>query len=206
MKRQTAVRQSSLNSAPLFIALFSILLPSRLVALDLDPVRVGGYDTSGFALGVAVSGNYAFSGGGIYNSAGTVTVSDDTLSGNGARFGGGIYNSGGTVTVSNGSTLSDNLAYHADYPWTGGDGGGLYNDGGTVTISNSTLSGNTADVNFGRGGGLYNNSGTATVENSSSITGNTASDLGPDALNLGVLYLDSTSTIGVLDGNPAISF
>ena len=58
MKRQTAVRQSSLYSAPLFIALFSILLPSRLVALDLDPVRVGGYDTSGEARGVAVSGNY----------------------------------------------------------------------------------------------------------------------------------------------------
>jgi len=57
MKRQTAVRQSTLNSAPLFIALFSILLPGRLVALDLDPVRVGGYDTSGSALGVAESGN-----------------------------------------------------------------------------------------------------------------------------------------------------
>lgn len=49
-----------LNSAPLFVALFSILLPSRLVALDLDPVRVGGYDTSGRALRVAVSGNYAY--------------------------------------------------------------------------------------------------------------------------------------------------
>jgi hypothetical protein len=57
MKRQTAVRQSSLYSAPLFIALFSILLPGWLVALDLDPVRVGGYDTSGEARGVAVSGN-----------------------------------------------------------------------------------------------------------------------------------------------------
>ena len=152
-----------------------------------------------------MSGNYAFSGGGIYNSAWTVTVSDDTLSGNGARFGGGIYNSGGTVTVSNGSTLSDNLAYHADYSWTGGDGGGLYNDGGTVTISNSTLSGNTADVNFGRGGGIYNN-GEVTVENSSSITGNTASDLGADVYNLSVLYLDSSSAIGILDGNSAISF
>ena len=57
MKRQTAVKQSSLYSAPLFIALFSILVSSRLVALDLDPVRVGGYDTSGEARGVAVSGN-----------------------------------------------------------------------------------------------------------------------------------------------------
>src|SRR5687767_7737414 len=60
MKRRTAVRPSSLYSAPLFIALFSILLPGRLVALDLDPVRVGGYDTSGQALGVAVSGNFAY--------------------------------------------------------------------------------------------------------------------------------------------------
>ena len=25
-----------------------------------------------------------------------------------------------------------------------------------------------------------------------------------DVLNLGVLYLDSTSTIGILDGNPAL--
>jgi hypothetical protein len=158
MKGQTAVRQSSLYSAPLFIALFSILLPGRLVALDLDPVRVGGYDTSGSALGVAVSG-----------------------------------------------TLSDNLAYHADYPWAGGDGGGIYNDGGTVTVSNSTLSGNTADVNFGRGGGLYNN-GTVTVENASSITGNTASDLGADVYNLSLLYRDGTSAIGILNGNPAISF
>ena len=59
MKRQTAVKQSSLYSAPLFIALLSILLPSRLVALDLELMRVGGYDTSGYAYGVAVSGNYA---------------------------------------------------------------------------------------------------------------------------------------------------
>jgi len=147
-----------------------------------------------------LSTNRAFSGGGIYNDNGTVTVSDCTLSGNGARFGGGIYNSGGTVTVSS-SALSGNSAYHSDYPWTGGDGGGIYNDGGTVTVSHSTLSGNTADVNFGRGGGIYNN-GEVTVENFSSVTGNTASDLGADVYNLGVLYLDSSSEIGILDGNP----
>ena len=42
----------------MFIALFSILLPSRLVALDLELMRVGGYDTSGSAaVGVAVSCN-----------------------------------------------------------------------------------------------------------------------------------------------------
>jgi len=44
-----------------------------------------------------------------------------------------------------------------------------------------------------------------TVKNSSSITGNTAPvGFGADVYNLGVLYLDSTSIIGILDGNPAV--
>ena len=60
MKRQTGVRQSFLNIAPLLVALFSILVPGRLIALDLDLRRVGGCDSSGPALAVAVSGNYAY--------------------------------------------------------------------------------------------------------------------------------------------------
>jgi hypothetical protein len=151
--------------------------------------------------GSTLSGNGAASiGGGIYNSDGTATISASSLSGNSARFGGGIYNSGGTVTMSNGSTLSNNAAYHADYPWAGGDGGGIYNDTGTVTINSSILSGNTADVNFGTGGGIYNHGGAVAVENYSSITGNTDSDVN----NHSVLYLDSTSMIGILGGNSAI--
>ena len=54
------MRPSSLYSAPLIIALFSILVAGRLVARDLELMRVVGYDTSGYALGVAVSGNYAY--------------------------------------------------------------------------------------------------------------------------------------------------
>jgi hypothetical protein len=91
-------------------------------------------------------------------------------------------------------------------------GGGISNSGGTVMISNSILSGNAAYVfgSDGGGGGIYNDPhGTVTVENSSSITGND-SGVGEDVsiedvYNLGVLYLDRTSTIGILDGNPAIS-
>jgi hypothetical protein len=46
---------------------------------------------------------------------------------------------------------------------------------------------------------------TVTVKNSSSIAGNTApAGFGADVYNLAVLYLDSTSTIGVLNGNPAM--
>ena len=154
--------------------------------------------------GSTLSLNNAVYGGGIYNSRGTVTVSNSTLSGNSATYGGGIYNSGGTLTVSNNSTLSGNSAT-PDYSYRGGEGGGIDNGGGTVTMSNSTLSGNSAHVY----GGIYNDAaGTMTVKNSSSITGNTidGGDAGPiaqDVYNLGLLYLDSTSTIGVLDGNPA---
>ena len=40
------------------LLLGSVTLPA--LAVDLDPQRVGGYDTSGFAWAVAVSGNYAY--------------------------------------------------------------------------------------------------------------------------------------------------
>jgi uncharacterized protein (TIGR03118 family) len=145
-----------------------------------------------------LSGNVASDGGGIYNLGGTVAISDSILSGNSAFLGGAIYNDGGAVTVSNSSTLSGNHAELIPVGYGGGPsgfGGGVYNSGGTMAISQSTLSDNAASD----GGGIYVAAGTLTVENSSSIAGNTA----PDVYNLGVLYLDSTSTIGALDGNPA---
>jgi uncharacterized protein (TIGR03118 family) len=146
-----------------------------------------------------LSGNSASDGGGIYNLGGTVTISDSTLSGNSAFLGGAIYNDGGTVTVSNHTTLSGNHAVALPIGYGGGpsdDGGGIYNAAASMlTVSDSTVSGNTASL----GGGIYN-AGTVTVENSSSITGNS----GDDVYNLLVLSLDSTSSIGTLDGNPAI--
>jgi hypothetical protein len=56
------------------------------------------------------------------------------------------------------------------------------------------------------GGGIYNEPHSmVTVKNSSSITGNTGFDESvDDVFNLGVLYLDRTSTIGILDGDPAL--
>ncbi len=161
-------------------------------------------------------------GGGIYNGGSSLTISGSTLSGNWAYAGGGIYNAGGTLTVNGGSTLSGNSA---------GEGGGIFAGAGTVTVSNTTLSSNSAQYGGGIdnfhaaltvsgstlannsassvGGGIYNNngggSGTVTVKNSSSIINNTApTGDGPDVYNLGVLHLDSSSTIGILDGNPAV--
>jgi hypothetical protein len=65
------------------------------------------------------------------------------------------------------------------------------------------LSGNIATS---AGGGIYTSGyGSVTIKNDSMITGDTAPlGFGADVYNLGVLYLDSTSTIGILDGNPAV--
>lgn len=73
----------------------------------------------------------------------------------------------------------------------------------SVTLSGCTLSYNAAT---GEGGGLYvTNGAIVTIENGASIVDNTAPvSYGPDVYNLGVLYADSSSTIGSLDGNPVI--
>lgn len=143
-----------------------------------------------------LSGNSASSyGGGIANQGtGTASVSSSTLSGNSAsNNGGGIFNNG-TLTVSAGSTLTGNSA--------GLDGGGLWNGFyATATVSASTLTGNSASA----GGGIWNWHNALTVENSSSVTGNTAPlGSGLDVDNLGVLYLDGSSIIGILDGSAAV--
>jgi hypothetical protein len=151
----------------------------------------------------------AFNGGAICNF-GTLVISNCTLYGNWAFAyldeygvftiggkGGAIFNDGGTVIISD-SFLSTNNAVGDEYAY---GGGGIYNYSGTVTISHSIISGNGT---YGGGGGIFNDSGTVTVENSSSISGNYAADFGPDVYNLGLLYLDGTSTIVLLDGNSAI--
>jgi len=131
----------------------------------------------------------------FHNESGTMTISDCTVSGGYATYGGGIYNAG-TLTVSN-STISDN---HAAL------GGGIYNHG-TAVLSGCRVYANSAEEGYGtdvayeqQSGGIYND-GTLTIKDSSYVYANYYSDLGDDVSNAGVLYLDSTSSIGRLDGN-----
>jgi hypothetical protein len=145
-------------------------------------------------------------GGAIYNGIGTVVINNSTLDGNiatGSRqaFGGAIYNESGTVRISN-TTLNGNSAGGFGSDDFFAEGGAIYNGSGKVTLSKVTMSGNIAEV---FGGGIFNAGGMTIVANRSSITGNTASGASGDVQNSGVLYLDNTSTIGILNGNPAIS-
>jgi len=135
-----------------------------------------------------LANNSANTGGGLYNTGGTVTVEASTLSSNTAlRYGGGLYTTGGTVTV-DASTLAHNQVTQSNYCGGGNGGGGLYNAGGNLTVQNSTLADNAASTNCG--GGLYN-AGRATVR-ASTLSGN-AADYGGGIWNeSGYLELQQT--------------
>lgn len=138
-------------------------------------------------------------GGGVYNSLGTLVISDSTLAdnvgaiwgggivnlhdltltnstvaGNEADYGGGIYTRFGTAEITS-STITNNAATY---------GGGIYNGssygGGTLVVTNSTVTGNQATSS---GGGIYNNTGTVTLDSGSSIDNNTATSSGGGIIN-----------------------
>jgi fibronectin-binding autotransporter adhesin len=116
-------------------------------------------------------------GGGVFNSAGTLTVSKCTFSDNSAvTGGGGIDNFGGAVTVTN-STFSGN---NADL-----FGGGILNEeGGILTVTNSTFFDNSAPS----GGGIDNAAGSATLKGAiladKSNDGNCTGTITDDGFNI----------------------
>ena len=114
---------------------------------DLFPDNSGGgiFNAENLTLNNStVSGNMAFTGGGIQNFYGVLTLEDSNISDNIADFGGGINNVYGDVDVVN-STISGNNANE--------DGGGIQNDGGLLLVYDSNVTDNTASYN---GGGIDN--------------------------------------------------
>jgi hypothetical protein len=87
---------------------------------------------------------------GVFNSEGTLTITDSTVSGNvnGGEPYAGIYNYADSTTTVIDSTVTDNSG-DSDV------GAGIYNSA-TMTVIASTISGNT-------GGGIAGNGGTATL-------------------------------------------
>lgn len=93
-------------------------------------------------------------GGGMHISgAGNASITGGTVSGNtAAREGGGLWNSAGLMTV-DGTTVSENAA-NGDAADDGG--GGLFNSTGRMELSDVTVIGNTATGMAGSGGGVFN--------------------------------------------------
>lgn len=128
-------------------------------------------------------------GGGVYSTY-LCTVEDSTISDNSGVFGGGILNqSTGTLTVT-GSTFEGNLASSV-----GGGIGNLF----AATIANSSFTDNYSNY----GGAVYN-AGAAfnavlSISNST-ISGNSAIDLGGGIYNRNVLHLQNTIVANSLNG------
>ncbi len=182
-----------------------------------DKSRVFNIDGAAAALeGLKISGGNASSGGGLYNQAGILSLSDCTVSGNAATVGGGLYNSQGCTTSMTSCTLSGNSARDSaggvfnqgtatlsdctlSSNKTGMAGGGLFNDsagvatsGGEATLTNCTLSGNTAS---GPGGGLYNGDGSYLTVTNCTVSGNSAPACG-GLRNFGSATLTNTIVAG----------
>ncbi|MBU2526799.1 MAG: T9SS type A sorting domain-containing protein [Bacteroidetes bacterium] len=123
------------------------------------------------------------SGGGMYNNAGSPTVSNNTFLGNSANRGGGMLNSnGGSPTISNTTFLGNSVSSF---------GGGMVNiNNASSTIINSSFSGNTAIF----GGGMSNIDSSPTITNST-ISGNIASTTGGGIYNEGFSTLTITNSI-----------
>jgi len=149
---------------------------------------------------VYISGNMATShGGGIYNSAGTVTLVDVTFANNEAsQDGGGLYTYGSAAYT---TTLS-NVVFIENTAVTG-RGGGMRDAFGQAIFTVVTFDGNVAGD---CGGGLYTDNGSATLSgstfdnNESSCGGGMATHDGTSSLS-GVLFSgNSTLSSGSYDG------
>jgi predicted outer membrane repeat protein len=120
---------------------------------------------------------------GIFNSEGSLTLTNSTVSGNTAACptpslhviciveGGGIYNFEGSLTITN-STVGGNTASNGD---KSGDGGGILDYSGSVTLTNSAVTGNMANV---FGGGIDGLLGGRITLSNSTVAGNTAANGG----------------------------
>ena len=142
--------------------------------------------------GLTIANGMAYSGGGIFNRSGIVTVSNSKFTSNRAVHGGGIFNDdGGTSIIDNCSFTSNGGAAHNE-----GSGGAIRSRWGTTTIvSDSNFTQNFTEISGGaissdsaltvtnsvftgnqaRGGGGISGGGPLTVSNST-FSGNDAFD------------------------------
>ena len=101
-------------------------------------------------------------GGGIYNVASSLAITNVIISGNNANWGGGLYNHGSsTATVTNALIVGNTAS---------SDGGGVCNNESSPVFTNVTISKNAAY----NGAGMANYNGAEAKINNSIIWGNAA--------------------------------
>ena len=142
---------------------------------------------------ILAANKVAFTGGGIINDEGNITLDDSTIEANVAKGdGGGIFNANGTVLIRNNSEIGDNEAE---------DGAGIYNLG-NLTVNDSAVTNNDAEE---LGGGIFNGGGTVNLQ-SSTVFMNDAGETGGGIFNTqgGVVTLDAQSAVVGNDPNNCV--
>ncbi|MDT0618715.1 CSLREA domain-containing protein [Salinisphaera sp. P385] len=155
-----------------------------------NPGNGGGLHVTGngniVVMNSTIRNNTAAEGGGLWNNAGEMSVTDSIIENNTAngdaadQGGGGVFNQAGTLIITS-SALNGN-----DATGTSGSGGAAFNDGdaddgvtATLTIDRSSIFANTSQR---AGGGIENNAGSVEItrtviggldETRGNITGNT---------------------------------
>ena len=153
----------------------------RIFHIDHSAVTISGLTISNGRL--TPSGS---TGAGIYNNAGTLTLTNCALTGHTGYAAGALYNGGGSAVVSN-CAFSGNSAF---------EGGAIDNaaigNTATLSVTNSTFSGNSASSN---GGAVSNGSfaGTASLTlTNCTFSGNSSPTGG--ALNSGASFGGTATT------------
>ena len=147
-----SIAGNSENAHHVVFAEFTDVTPTA----HLDGFTVRGGNSNGISsISVNMVSISRASGGGIYISRGTNTLTNNILSGNSATFGGGIYIFLGANNLTN-NILLWNRAFNG--------GGGISTVSGTNILTNNSLSGNSASS---IGGGVFTVSGTNTLMNNS---------------------------------------
>ena len=137
-------------------------------------VSGGAFHMSG---GYIVGGTHPYGGGGVYTSAGTMTMTGGVIAANQSNFGGGIYAGGGTLNLSGGVVTGNQVGGH-------GNGGGIYVTNATLNLSGDAYVTNNilpkcdcpeTDVNNKHGGGGITIGDNSQMEMSGGyVTGNDA--------------------------------
>ena len=125
--------------------------------------------------GYIVGGTHDYGGGGVYTSAGTMTMTGGVIAANKSNFGGGIYAGGGTLNLSGGVVTGNQVGEY-------GNGGGIYvtnatlNLSGVAYVTNNIQTCNCKDDvnNKHGGGGIAIGNGSTMKMSGGYVTGNDA--------------------------------
>ena len=146
-------------------------------------------------------GNFATSGGAIYNNGSAVIQAyNSTFVGNSASNGGAIYNYGhsGVVNFVNSTFASNTATMTNGVP---GEGGAVFINDGTVILQDSLLAMSGSGGNCAKFNGIFSDSGYNLSDDGSCINGGVGSTtVTPPQLNLGPLQDNGGPTQTILPG------